>query len=231
MYGTPSALPFETRFEVRNSMEYPENIDFSKLQDIADVDQCVMRGYLSHKMGHLVLDAIERAPDTSTLTTRILAYGTASSAIGLVAFNAQPIDIVPMFMLGCVLGWMQLVMARWTQVAASLFPFLAAFILTFTARLIGSIPINGHMRFCWTAVVQGPLANILPSYTVLVAAVELQGVNPRIGTLRLVAATAYSMLLTFGVHCAVVLSSKHLANVYREVAKSPRHVLTACAEI
>lgn len=221
IYGTPSGLPFHTGFRVRNAMEVQENIDFNKLQEIADVNQCVLRGYLSHKMGLLVLQTIEHAPVTSNLGPRIFAFGTASIAIGLVAFNAQAADMVPMFLLGCLLGWMQLIMTSVSHSVASLFPFLASFTLTFAARCIGSVRIHGVRTFCWTAIVQGPLANVLPSYTILVAAIELHSLNSRVGTLRLVAATAYSMLLALGIYCAIIISGKHRACVCRKRAKTP----------
>lgn len=210
MYGAPIAMPFQKAWHVQFEMGLgKEGIDFGRMQEIADVHHCVVHGTLSHHMGVFALQDIESRPPRRGLLFRLFGYGLLSMAIGFIAFEEQPADMVPTFVLGILLGFMQLVMAPASATLSNLFPFMAAFCLTIMARVVGAIRWRGLEHFCWPAIASGSLANILPSYAILIAAIELQGASTTTGSIQLISSLAYTFMLSFGILCGSNIFGEH----------------------
>lgn len=205
-YGAPMALPLQTGSKVLYSDSTAnEGMDFGKMQEIVQVHRRVVHGVLSHNMGLEALKHIEAArPRISTLW-RIVGYGLLSIFIGFFAFGAQPADAVPSFFLGCLLGWMQIVLTQASPTFSTIFPFFAPMVQTLIARAVGAITINGQKYFCWQASASASLASILPSYLMLIAVIELQGINVQSGTFRLASSVVYSLMFILGISSGIVL--------------------------
>ena len=135
----------------------------------------------------------------------------ASVSVGPFAFQARPIDFPFMFILGCILGYLQLVVAPRSDQFRNVFEVLAAVVTSFCARGLGSILIGGKQIFCFSAMAQSSIALILPGYIILCAALELQSRNIVAGSVRMVYAIIYSLFLGFGITIGTALFGSDVA--------------------
>ncbi|EXJ90621.1 hypothetical protein A1O1_03724 [Capronia coronata CBS 617.96] len=190
-------------FTIHQCEAAQEGIEFDKMQDIDDIHRDVTEGRMGHDLGLHRLRAVEARKELYSTPTRIIAYGIACVAIGLYAFDAQPKDLFPIFVLGCLLAWMQLFLTPRSRGFSDLFPFLAAALLTVVSLGLGSIHHHGVPLFCWTAIAEGTVAIILPAYTMLVATSEVLSNRSVCGTARLAKTIFYTMMLSLGMGCAI----------------------------
>lgn len=91
-------------------------------------------------------------------------YGLASATVGPFAFGARLIDMPIAFVLGSLLGMLQLIVAPKSDLYSNVFEISAAVLTSFLARVIGST--FGGRMFCFSALAQSSIALILPGYTV-----------------------------------------------------------------
>ncbi|ELR04953.1 hypothetical protein GMDG_00210 [Pseudogymnoascus destructans 20631-21] len=119
----------------------------------------------------------------------------------LVSFDeANFIGLPISFILGCVLGFLQLIIAPKSDLYANVFETSAAVVTSFLARGFGSIPYNGGRRlFCFSALAQSSITLILPGYIILCGSLELQSKLIVAGSVRMVYAVIYSLFLGFGI--------------------------------
>jgi uncharacterized membrane protein YjjB (DUF3815 family) len=129
----------------------------------------------------------------------VMVYGLASATVGPFAFEARLIDLPICFILGSLLGFMQLVLAPRSDLYSNVFEVSAAVLTSFLARAFGSISYNGSPLFCFSALAQSAIALILPGYMVLCGALELQSRSMVAGSVRMVYAIIYSLFLGFGI--------------------------------
>lgn len=101
------------------------------------------------------------------------------------------------FMLGCLLGFLQLIVAPKSELYSNIFEISAAVLTSFLARAFGSI--RGGDLFCFSALAQSSIALILPGYMVLCGSLELQSRSMVAGSVRMVYAIIYSLFLGFGI--------------------------------
>jgi uncharacterized membrane protein YjjP (DUF1212 family) len=150
-----------------------------------------------------VEDATKRLKEITTRKAkhnrlvRIPMYGLAAVSVGPFAFGARLIDLPISFVLGSILGILQLYVAPQSELYANVFEISAAVITSFLARAFGSI--RGGDLFCFSALAQSSIALILPGYTVLCASLELQSRSIVAGSVRMVYAIIYSLFLGFGI--------------------------------
>jgi len=101
------------------------------------------------------------------------------------------------FLLGSILGFLQLIVAPRSDLYSNVFEICAAVLTSFLARAFGSI--RGGNLFCFSALAQSSIALILPGYMVLCASLELQSKSMVAGSVRMVYAIIYSLFLGFGI--------------------------------
>jgi uncharacterized membrane protein YjjP (DUF1212 family) len=182
-----------------------QNVDLGRFKDVFSVYKCVIHGKLTAQEGLDELDVIMQSPQRNPIAWQISAYGIAAVAVGPFAFSARPVDFGPSFVLGCILGFLQLVVVRRSSQFAHVFEVLATVLISFVARGLGSIYSGKDPIFCFSAVAQSSIALILPGYTVLCAALELQSKNLVAGSVRMVYAIIYSLFLGFGILIGTVI--------------------------
>jgi len=185
-----------------------QSVDLGKFKDVFWVYKCVIHGKYTAQEGTDELESIMKKRQRHNTLFRIFAYGIAAVAVGPFAFSSRPIDFGPSFILGCVLGFLQLVVVTRSQQFSHVFEVLATVIIAFVARGLGSIYYNGTPVFCFSAIAQSSIALILPGYTVLCAALELQSKNIVAGSVRMVYAIIYSLFLGFGILIGSVIMGK-----------------------
>jgi uncharacterized membrane protein YjjP (DUF1212 family) len=137
---------------------------------------------------------------------RVFMYGLASATVGPFAFQARFIDLPFCFLLGCIIGWLQLIVAPGNDLISNVFEIGASVITSFAARALGSIRgSDGKEIFCFSAMAQSSIALILPGFMVLCASLELQSKHIVAGSVRMVYAIIYSLFLGFGITIGTVL--------------------------
>ena len=177
-----------------------QGLDLGKLRDVHEVYKNVVHDRIGVEEATKRLKEVTDKPDKHSRWFRIPVYGLAAVCVGPFAFGARPIDLPIAFILGCILGILQLVVAPKSDLYANVFEIAATVITSFLSRAFGSIPDGkgGHL-FCFSALAQSSIALILPGYIVLCASLELQSRSIVAGSIRMVYAVIYSLFLGFGI--------------------------------
>lgn len=185
-----------------NSVELvrkPEGLDFARLKDVFNVYKCVIHEKYTAQEGIYEIDNIQNRPDPYGVWFRIFVFGMASVIVGPFSFQSRPIDFPPIFVLGCLLGFLQLKVVPRSEQFSNVFEVCACVAAAFIARGLGSIRwSDGSYVFCFSAVAQSSIAMILPGFMVLNSALELQGRSIVSGSVRMVYAIIYVIFLGFG---------------------------------
>ncbi|KAF2824190.1 DUF1212-domain-containing protein [Ophiobolus disseminans] len=173
-----------------------QGVNLGKLQDIHEVYKEVLHDVISLDEALARLDEVINAKDRHPVWLCVLMYGLASAAVS-VFFKARLIDMGPIFVLGTLLGTLQLVVSPLSKTYSTVFEVTATIFMTFIARALGSI--NNGGIFCFSAIAQSAIAMILPGWLVLSSALELQSRAIVPGSIRLVFAIIYSLFLGYGI--------------------------------
>ncbi|KAJ5626204.1 hypothetical protein N7510_002513 [Penicillium lagena] len=176
-----------------------QGIDLGKLADVHEIYKEVIHDVIGVEEAIQRLDEVMKKSSKFHILFLIFAHGCASASVGPFAFNARPIDMPIAFLLGCLLGVLQLVLSPKSSLYSNVFEISAAVLTSFLARAFGSIRYNGEPLFCFSALAQSAIALILPGYTVLCASLELQSRSIVAGSVRMVYAIIYSLFLGFGI--------------------------------
>jgi uncharacterized membrane protein YjjP (DUF1212 family) len=182
-----------------------QGVDLGKLQDVHEIYKDVVHDRIAVDEATPRLEAIMARKSKYSSWGRVPIYGLASAMVGPFAFEARPIDLPFCFVLGCILGWLQLIVAPQHELIGNVFEITAAIVTSFIARGLGSIRHNGKEIFCFSAMAQSSIALILPGFTVLCASLELQSRHIVAGSVRMVYAIIYSLFLGFGITIGTVI--------------------------
>lgn len=176
-----------------------QGIDLGRLADVHEIYKEVIHDVIGVEEAIQRLDETTKRPNKFHVLFLIFAHGCASACVGPFAFNARPIDMPISFLLGCLLGILQLILSPKSSLYSNVFEISAAVLTSFLARAFGSIRFQGEPLFCFSALAQSSIALILPGYTVLCASLELQSRSIIAGSVRMVYAIIYSLFLGFGI--------------------------------
>jgi uncharacterized membrane protein YjjP (DUF1212 family) len=185
-----------------------QGIDIGKLERVHLIYKNVVHGIIDVEHGIAQLDSQMDCPQLYKLGFVLFAYGLAAVCVGPFAFGSSFIDLPIQFLLGVIVGTLQLVVAPRSPLYANVFEILATIVVSFLGRGFGSIPKPGkpgETVFCFSAIVQSSIALILPGYMVLCGALELQSKSIVAGSTRLFYAIIYSLFLSFGITIGSVL--------------------------
>lgn len=176
-----------------------QGVDLGKLSDAHTVYKEVIHDVIGVEEAMQRLTKLVHKHKEYPTWLLIFLHGLASATVGPFAFGARPIDMPIAFLLGCLLGTLQLVLSPRSHLYANVFEISAAVLTSFLARAFGSIPYKGEHLFCFAALAQSSIALILPGYIVLCASLELQSRSMVAGSVRMVYAIIYSLFLGFGI--------------------------------
>jgi uncharacterized membrane protein YjjP (DUF1212 family) len=183
-----------------------QGVDLGKLRDVHEIYKDVVHDRVGVDEATPRLEAIMGRKNKFGRWPRVPVYGLASATVAPFAFNARPIDLPFCFVLGCIIGWLQLIVAPGNELISNVFEIGAAVITSFLARALGSIRgSDGKEIFCFSAMAQSSIALILPGFMVLCASLELQSKHIVAGSVRMVYAIIYSLFLGFGITIGTVL--------------------------
>lgn len=176
-----------------------QGVDLGRLSDVHTIYKEVIHDVIGVEEATQRLDEITKRRNKFNVWFLVFMHGCASASVGPFAFNARPIDMPICFLLGCLLGILQLVLSPKSNVYQNVFEISATILTSFLARAFGSITYNGQRLFCFSALAQSSIALILPGYMVLCASLELQSRSIVAGSVRMVYAIIYSLFLGFGI--------------------------------
>ncbi|XWW97063.1 hypothetical protein V2A60_005044 [Cordyceps javanica] len=174
-----------------------QGIDLGKLKDVHQVYKEVMHDVIGVEEGTERIEAIIAARDKFHRWTRVLIFGLTSATAAPFSFKARFIDLPLAFFFGCLVGALQLIVAPKSNLYSNVFEVSATVIVSFMGRAFGSIS-NSNL-FCFSAITQGGIVMLLPGYSVLCSALELQARAIVPGSIRIVYAIIYSLLLGYGI--------------------------------
>jgi len=190
---------YETHTAEVKLVKETQGVDLGRFNDIFEIYKNVIHQVadVSEAMGDL--NEVMARKERYSAWFRILMYGFASVCVGPFAFGARPSDWPISFLLGLLLGVLQLWLAPRSDEFSHVFEICAAILTSFLARAFGSIKVNGNYLFCFSAIAQSSIALILPGYTILCGSLELQSHNIVAGSVRMVYAIIYALFLGFGI--------------------------------
>ncbi|KAI1121684.1 hypothetical protein F5Y10DRAFT_96325 [Nemania abortiva] len=180
-----------------------QGIDLGKLKDIHEIYKNVLHDIYGVDEAIDRISTIMAAKDKFHPWLRVLVFGLASAAVAPFAFGGRWIDLPICFLLGSMVGALQIIVAPKSALYNNLFEISATILTSFLARAFGSI--RGGEVFCFSALAQSSIALILPGWFVLSSALELQSRALVPGSIRLVYAIIYSLFLGFGITVGTVL--------------------------
>ncbi|KAI0485564.1 hypothetical protein F4859DRAFT_387895 [Xylaria cf. heliscus] len=180
-----------------------QGIDLGKLKDIHEIYKNVLHDIYGVDEAIDRLSAVMAAKDKFPPWVRVLVFGLASATVAPFAFGGRWIDLPLCFLLGSMVGVLQIIVAPKSALYNNLFEISATILTSFLARALGSI--RGGDLFCFSAMAQSSIALILPGWFVLSSALELQSRALVPGSIRLVYAIIYSLFLGFGITVGTVL--------------------------
>lgn len=141
-----------------------QGVHLGKLRDTHEIYKEVVHDRIDLDEAMTRLDEVIKAENVFPPWLIVGVYGLASMCVGPFAFGARPIDLPIAFLLGCILGIMQIIIAPRSELYSNIFEITAAVLTSFLARAFGSIR-NGEL-FCFSALAQSSIALILPGYIV-----------------------------------------------------------------
>lgn len=140
-----------------------QEVDLGRLRDTHDIYKEVIHDQIGARAATRRLEDIMDRKPQHNVWYRIFMFGIASVCVGPFAFGARLIDLPLAFVLGLIVGFLQLKISARTDLYANVFEILAVFITSFFARWWGSY--RGGELFCFPALAQSSIALILPGYT------------------------------------------------------------------
>lgn len=174
-----------------------QSVDLGKLCETYEIYNEVVHDQICLEHAMQQLDEIERRQQRYSYWLLVVMYGLASACVGPFAFGARLIDLPIAFLLGSLIGIMQLISAPRFDQYFNIFEISAVILTSFLARAFGSMR-NGNI-FCFFALAQSSIALVLPGYTVLCGSLELQSRNIVAGSVHMVYAVILYLILEFGI--------------------------------
>ncbi|KAE8355438.1 hypothetical protein BDV28DRAFT_128864 [Aspergillus coremiiformis] len=197
--------PFTRTAEV-HMISVGQGLDLGRLAHTHNLYKNVVHDRISVEQAIGDLNQLmDRQSRYHTAWSLVFLSGLASVAVGPWAFNARPIDMPIIFILGCLLGFMQNVLAPASPVYSNVFEVTVAVLMSFLARAFGSIRVGGTSVFCFSALTQSSIALILPGFSVLCSSLELQSHQIVAGSIRLVYTIIYSLFLGYGTTVGITI--------------------------
>ncbi|OAA37890.1 DUF1212 domain membrane protein Prm10 [Metarhizium rileyi] len=180
-----------------------QGIDLGKLKDVHHIYKEVMHDVIGVEEGTRRLDELLTAKDKFRPWIRVIVFGFTSATCAPFSFSARLIDLPLAFCFGCLVGLLQLIVTPRSNMYNNVFEVTATIVVSFLARAFGSI--RGGDLFCFSALAQSGIVMLLPGYSVLCSALELQSRAIVPGSIRIVYAIIYSLLLGFGITVGAAL--------------------------
>lgn len=178
---------------------YTQSLDLGKLRDVHTVYKDTYHKKINAEKAIELLEDITIRKGEHSRWLRVLMYGLASAFIGPISYSARPIDLPFIFILGSLVGLLDLVVTEKSILYGYIFEMTSAALVSLIGRALGSISWNSNQNnFCFSAIAQASLVMILPGFIITNSALELQSRMMISGAVRLVYGIIYTLFLAFG---------------------------------
>jgi len=157
-------IEFGNTSDSKVTVRTAEGLDMAKLHDCHLVYKEIVHDCIEVGEAITKLDEILNRKPLRSPWVQVLIYGVASATAGPFGFQAGAMDIPVLFLLGCIVGILKLILAPRFQRCSNVLDMVAAIITSFFARMFGSI--NGGNTFCFAALARASVVLILPGYTI-----------------------------------------------------------------
>ena len=200
-FGDEATHTSETKIIKQGSV-----VDLTKLTDMHSIYWKVIHDKIGVEQGSKQLDALMRRKPLIPKWQLVIISGLASGfiTVGEWGFGGSLLDAIASACLGAFMCFCQL--STTSELYSNVFEIVFATLNSFIAmglHHIGQIHVGDKVQygryFCYQSVVAGSIVLILPGFIVLTAALELQSKNLVSGSVRLVYAIIYSVLLGLGI--------------------------------
>lgn len=141
-----------------------QGVDLGRLKAVHKIYKEVVHDTIGVEDATPRLDEIMNRKPIYSCWVIVFVYGLTSAFVGPIAFGARPIDLPIAFLLGFLLGIMQIIFSPKSGLYSNVFEISAAMVTSFLARAFGSI--RGGQIFCFSALAQSAIVLILPGYSV-----------------------------------------------------------------
>lgn len=200
-FGDESTHTSETRI-----IKQASSVDLTKLTDMHTIYWNVIHDKVGVEQASKQLDTLMRRRPLMGRWQQVVIAGLASAfiSVGSWGFAGGFLDAVAACVLGGFMAFCQFTIT--SEVYSSVFEIVFAIINSFVAMALHHIGSyhdeNGKSQygryFCYGPVVGGSIVLILPGFIVLTGALELQAKSVVAGSVRLVYAVIYSVMLGLG---------------------------------
>ncbi|CDK27613.1 unnamed protein product [Kuraishia capsulata CBS 1993] len=180
-----------------------QGLDLGKLDDAHQIYKDVVHDVIGVEEAAEKIEALLRKPPLYNAYICVFIYGFSSAMVTTWGFKGGWIDMPVSFGIGCLVGVLQYIVAPRSNLYSSVFEVSASIVVSFLGRALGSV--DDKETICFSAVVQGSLALILPGYIILCGSLELQSRNLVAGAVRMFYAIIYSLFLGFGITLGAAL--------------------------
>lgn len=141
-----------------------QGIDLGRLKDVHRIYKEVIHNVMDVEEGRERLDKLMNSRDRVHPWLRVVAFGLTSAACATFSFRARLIDLPLCFCLGCLVGFLQIIVAPRSKMYNNVFEVSAVILVSFLSRAFGSIA--GGSLFCFSAMAQSSIVILLPGYLV-----------------------------------------------------------------
>lgn len=210
-FGDENTHTSETKIIKQGSV-----VDLTKLTDMHTIYWNVVHDKIGVEQASRQFDALMRRKPLMRRWQHVVVGGLASSfiTVGTWGFQGSLLDAFAAFVLGAFMCFWQLTIT--SEIYSNVFEIVFATINSFIAMAlhrIGAVhTINWDVSkqqwtnnveygkyFCYQSVIAGSIVLILPGFIVLTGALELQSKSIVAGSVRLVYAIIYSVMLGLGI--------------------------------
>lgn len=145
-----------------------QGVDLGKLNAVHTIYKNVLHSVIEVDQGIVELDQQLEMAQLYKVGFVLVVYGLAAVCVGPFAFESSWIDLPIQFLLGLIVGVLQLIVAPRSSLYANVFEIVATIAVSFLGRAFGSIPNKSGdgTVFCFAALAQSSIALILPGYMV-----------------------------------------------------------------
>lgn len=200
-FGDDATHTSDTKFIKQGSV-----LDLTKLTDMHTIYWNVIHDKIGVERASKQLDSLMRRRPYLRKWQQTIIGGFASFFItfGQVGFGGSLLDACAAFLLGAFLVFCQ--MSIKSELYSNVFEIVFATLNSFIAMALHIIPDGGKDSkpwrgelFCYRPIISGSIVLILPGFIVLTGALELQSKSLVSGSVRLVYAIIYSVMLGIGI--------------------------------
>lgn len=142
-----------------------QGLELGKLKDVHEIYKEVLHDVTGVDEAMNRLSKVMDSGDKYNKWLRVLGFGFAAATVAPFGFDGRIIDMPMCFILGCIVGYLQLVAAPASPIYNNVFEVGATIITSFIARGLGSIG-GENPLFCFSAMAQSSIALILPGWFV-----------------------------------------------------------------